>query len=104
MNRKDPMRVGLTAIAVCGLLVVTQHQGAAQTSPQYSVASRPATANASRGVVAIDSAARNGKYLFIFFWKANDEQSQTMYGVFQSAMEQVGRVGRLDCDSDHRPQ
>ena len=86
MNRKDPLRVVLTAMAVCGLLVAAQRQGTAQNSPQYSVASRPATANASRGVVAIDSAARSGKHLFIYFWKANDKQNQTMYGVFQSVM------------------
>jgi len=38
-------------------------------------------------LAAIDSAIRNGKYLFIFFWKANDKQSQTMHSVFQSAMK-----------------
>ena len=86
MGRKDPFRTILAAIAVFGLFIVMNSPGVAQTSPQYSVASRPTT-TASRGVAAIDSAAHSGKHLFIYFWKANDKQNQTMYGVFKSAMD-----------------
>ncbi len=87
MSRKHPMRAVLTSIAVCGFLMATQLQSEAQTSPQYSVAIRPAPTITSRGVAAIDSAAHSGKHLFIFLWKADDEQSRSMFGVFQSTMK-----------------
>jgi len=46
----------------------------------------------SRGLAAIDQAAQSGRYLFIFFWKDNDEQSQKMVAVFRSAMESFGEA------------
>jgi len=67
--------------------MATERHGMAQTDQRYAVASRNASPSTSKGLAAIDEAARDGKYLFIFFWKANDKQSQTMYGVFQSAMK-----------------
>ena len=66
--------------------MATIRHGMAQTDQRYAVASRTVSPSTSKGLAAIDTAARDGKYLFIFFWKANDEQSRTMYGVFQSAM------------------
>ncbi len=40
-------------------------------------------------MAAIERAARNNKYLFIFFWKENDEQARNMYAVFGSAMAKI---------------
>ncbi|MHC4178949.1 MAG: hypothetical protein ACYSWU_15660, partial [Planctomycetota bacterium] len=60
-----------------------------------------------RGLSAIDTAARNNKYLFIFFWKANDQQSQSMYGVFQSTMKKwaksVDSIGVNITDPREKP-
>ncbi len=73
--------------------------GAAQTSPPTEVQ--------SRGLTAIDTAAGANKYLFIFFWKANDEQSRRMYGVFQSTMKSwaksVNSVGVQITDPREKP-
>lgn len=61
----------------------------------------------SRAVAAIDQAAKNGRYLFIFFWKTNDEQSRTMYGVFQSAMGKLAQradwIGVQTTDPREKP-
>ena len=90
MSRREPAPAVIMTIALCGLLMATAHQAVAQSRQPYAVASRTATPRTSKGLAAIDSAARSGKYLFIFFWKANDKQSQTMYGVFRSTMEKWG--------------
>jgi len=58
-------------------------------------------------LAAIDSAARSDKHLFIFFWKANDGQSRTMYGVFQSALqkwaESADSIGVNITDANEKP-
>jgi hypothetical protein len=61
----------------------------------------------SKGLTAIDAAARNNKYLFIFFWKTNDQQSRNMYGVFQSAMGKMAQsadtIGIQTTDPREKP-
>lgn len=86
MSRTEPTRAIVMTIALCVFLTATPRQAVAQATQGHTVASRIVSRSTSKGLAAIDSAARNGKYLFIFFWKTNDEQSQTMYGVFQSTM------------------
>ena len=39
----------------------------------------------SPGATAIEKAAKNNKYLFIFFWQEKSEQTNSMWGVFQTA-------------------
>ena len=39
-------------------------------------------------MAAIESAGRDGKYVFFFFWKENDQQTGAMHGVLQTAMRQ----------------
>jgi hypothetical protein len=80
-SRKEPTLAVVTAIALFG--VFTAAPCSSMTGLRVVQAATPGT---SQGLTAIDAAARSGKYLFVFFWKANDEQSRTMYGVFQSAM------------------
>ena len=89
MSRREPTPVIVMAIALCGLLMATASLAVAQTPQQpYAVASRTAPAPTSKGLAAIDTAADGGKYLFIFFWKANDANTKSMYPIFQSAMGQ----------------
>ena len=96
MNRKEPIRAMIAALVVGGLFVTTQFEGRAQTHRRVSVASRTASPNPSQGLAAMDAAARDGQYLFVFFWKANDKQTQTMRGVFQSALNQwAGSVSSI---------
>jgi len=105
MSRMEPMRAIVMAIALCGLAMAGQ--AAAQSDQPYAVASRTASTSASKGLAAIDSAARNGKHLFVFFWKANDDQTRSMYEVFQTAMnkwaESADSVGVQITDPNERP-
>ncbi len=78
---KSPLAL-VVAIALFGL-AMTPCLAMAKTTTQARVDS---SAN-SKGIAAINAAARNGKYLFVFFWKANDKQSQAMLGVLNSAMK-----------------
>ena len=106
MSRTEPRRAIIMTIALGGLLMATQRHGMAQTDQQY-VASRSVSPSTSKGLAAIDSAARDGKYLFIFFWKANDEQSRNMHGVFQSAMKKWAKstnsIGVQITDLEEKP-
>jgi hypothetical protein len=87
--------------------MATPRQGMAQNDPAYSVASRTAPASTSKGLAAIDGAARRNKYLFIYFWKENNEQSTKMYDVFQSAMrkwsESTDSIGINVTDPGEKP-
>lgn len=82
MRRTKPRLAVILTITVLGLFAATPRHVVAQAFQGRTVS--PST---SRGLAAMDAAAQNGKYLFIFFWKDNDEQSRNMYGVFQSAMK-----------------
>lgn len=107
MSRTEPTLVVAATIALCGIFTATPRQGVAQTGQRHTVTSRTAPPSASKGMEAIDAAARDGKYLFIFFWKANDDQSQTMYGVFQPAMDKWAKstnaVGIQVTDVNEKP-
>ena len=107
MSRTEPTFAVVMTIALCGFATATASQAVAQSGQPYAVASRTTPTSTSKGVAAIDSAARSGKHLFIFLWKANDEQSRTMYGVFQSAMnkwaESADCVGVQITDPNERP-
>ena len=50
-------------------------------------ANAAAPAAASPGAAALEKAAKNNKYLFIFFWEEKNEQTNSMWGVFQAAMK-----------------
>jgi hypothetical protein len=63
-----------------GLLVGAASQAAGEAYPRAT-----ASTSTSRGLAAIDQAARADKYLFVFFWKANDDQARNMFKVFQTA-------------------
>jgi len=104
------MRTKLTAvsiggaIAAIGLAAVGCDQGngnAAQTEGKVvsAAASPPATEKAQpqgggKGLAAMDAAAKAGKYLFVFFYKEQDEQTRAMRKVFDAASKKV--AGRAD--------
>ncbi|WP_417731646.1 hypothetical protein [Rosistilla oblonga] len=64
----------LAACSLAGTTPVT----AQQTTSASTVSAGPADA-------ALHNAARDGKYLFVYFWKQNDQQTQSMQGVFDQA-------------------
>ena len=45
-----------------------------------------AGSSASKGMAAMEAAARAHKYLFVFFWNSQDAQSDAVHQVFQGAM------------------
>jgi hypothetical protein len=58
--------------------------------PSYAVqADPPAPATASPGALAIEKAAKENKYLFIFFVAGQNAQTDAMNGVFQKAMAKM---------------
>ena len=107
MSRTDPMSAIVVIFALCGFVTATVNQAVAQSGQPYAVASRTTPVNTSKGLAAIDSAARSGKHLFIFFWKENDEQSRNMNGVFQAAMgkwsESADSAGIQITDPNEKP-
>jgi hypothetical protein len=107
MSRTESARAVITMIALFGFSMATERHAVAQTGQRYTVASRAVSPSASKGLAAIDAAARDGKYLFIFFWKANDEQSRRLHGVFQSAMkkwsESTNSIGIQATDPNEQP-
>ncbi|MGA2033781.1 MAG: hypothetical protein ABSG68_16125 [Thermoguttaceae bacterium] len=48
-----------------------------------------APATASPGAAAIEKAAKDNKFLFIFFWKDDTQHSRVMRGVFQAALAKL---------------
>jgi len=52
-------------------------------------ATASAAADASPGTAAIEKAAKDGKYLFIFFFEGQDAHPAAMKGVFQTAMAKM---------------
>ena len=86
MSKTKHVFTVITVIALCGSLMATSRQAAAQANPWRS-ASGAEPSGKSKGLAAIESVGREGKYLFFFFWKDNDKQTGTMNGVFQSAMQ-----------------
>jgi hypothetical protein len=52
-------------------------------------ASATTPATASPGAIAIEKAATGNKYLFIFCYATKDTKTDTMYGVFQTAMAKM---------------
>lgn len=82
MCRMEPTQVVIVILSLLGCSLVAPGEMTAQV-----VQGPIASPSASKGLAAIEAASRSGKYLFIFFWKANDEASRNMYNVFQSTMQ-----------------
>jgi hypothetical protein len=91
-DRRIAMRVEQwTGAAIVGLLsgwlgLMVGATAVGQTGTSTGVA--PAVSG-SKGLVAMESAARANKYLFIFFYNDQDTSTATMNGVFQAAMRKL---------------
>ena len=77
----------VVAIALFGLVLTTSQQAMAQIAPVDAEATQAEEPITSKTLAAIESAASDDKYLFIFFWKTDNAQTERMQGVFQSAMD-----------------
>ena len=73
------LRIAAIVVMTGAVAVAQSPYGAQQLAPQ----------TASKGMAAIQHAAAAGKYLFVFFWRERDQQTDAMWSTFQSAMGKV---------------
>ena len=103
-SRKEPA-IGWVAVATLVALLAACGRPAAAEPSRGEAA--PAARQQSRGMAAVEAAAKSHKYLFIFFWKENDENARSMYGVFQSAMgkwaKSADSIGVQITDPNEKP-
>lgn len=86
-SRTEPALAFVAATALVGLFMT-----ASPAAAERPGSARPGVVSgSSRGKAAIEEAARRNRYLFLFFWKENDEHSLAMYGVFRAAMSNLGQ-------------
>ncbi len=75
--------VGLSLAAIVGLGLALQ---TAKAEPSANDAEK---AKLSPGAEAVKAAAKNHKYLFIYFWRDDTQQTREMRGVFQTALAKL---------------
>jgi ribosomal protein L25 (general stress protein Ctc) len=83
---------GLMALTLsgCGSSIAQTESAQAQNAKgQPKASSSDPVEESGKGMAAIKQAAAAGKYLFIFFSKAKDEQTLAMRKVFDKAMEKA---------------
>ena len=80
-KKRSAMVVSLAALTVVMLVVLV-----VTTTAAPPVAEKYAPAAASPGAAALEKAAKDNKYLFIFFFNGQDTHTIAMKSVFQSAM------------------
>jgi hypothetical protein len=86
MLRRVPLArfvVGLSLATALGLGITTD------TAKAVTPAAKSAPAAIGRATAALDTAAQNNKYLFIFFFNGQDAQTNAMRGVFQTGMVKI---------------
>ena len=88
MSRKNVEKVARLPILL-SLAVVLALWIAGPAAHAAAPTGGAASAAASAGAAAIEKAARDNKYLFIYFWKDDTQQSRAMRGVFQAAMAKL---------------
>jgi hypothetical protein len=76
----------VAALALAGSLGLCWANPARAAEPAGNKSVQPAT---SPGTAALEKAAKDNKYLFIFFWKDDNEHTRAMRGVFQAAMAKL---------------
>jgi hypothetical protein len=81
----ETMRSSAVPLLVVLLAVWAESQAALAAAPTGGAAS----VTASPGAAAIEKAAKDNKYLFIFFYAGQDAQTGAMNGVFQTAMAKM---------------
>jgi hypothetical protein len=85
-------RLSAMLLAVAMLALWVRSQAVMAAPPAATIpgdGARPAKAAASPGVAAIEKAAKDNKYVFIFFFAGQDTNTGAMYGVFQTAMKKL---------------
>ena len=87
----------LVAVALtgCGSSTAnTEKAEAGEAKARSSTSADASLPGSGKGMAAIKQAADAGKYLFLFFSKADDDQTLAMRKVFQKAMQKVADRAR----------
>ena len=63
--------------------------GLATETWAQSVSVQRVSTISSKGQTAIDTAARSTKYVYLYFWKDDSEQTRSTFALFQSAMGEL---------------
>jgi hypothetical protein len=87
MSRRSQLIRLVLALSLAALLGLAVMTDGAKADPPVNGANTPAAV--SPGAKALQAAAKNNKYLFIFFWRDDTGQSRAMRGVFKAAMEKL---------------
>lgn len=81
---KCPLRMLIVHTVVLSGILLLPHGRASAAEP-----ANPWPTDRSPGLTALATASVQGRYAFVFFWKENDEATQRMQGVVQSASESM---------------
>lgn len=88
MSKKKAMKI--TQFAILSLLAVVLAVGIAGSAARAAAPNEGAAATAaSPGAIALEKAAKDNKYVFVFFYAAKDTNTDAMYGVLQTAMAKM---------------
>jgi hypothetical protein len=79
----------LSLAALLAVWAIGQAAAAPAQAPSEVASGRTATAAVSPGAAALEKAAKDNKYLFIFFLDRQDAHTAAMNGVFQAAMARM---------------
>jgi hypothetical protein len=71
----EPNCAMVATALLLGVLTATAIPAAGESRPD-----QPRSGNPNAGLAAMDQAVQDNKYLYVFFWKANDQSTQTSYG------------------------
>jgi hypothetical protein len=93
MNEMRWLPIVLLSVAMLPL------SAAAQTTPAAAPAYGAVQAAPSAGAAALAKAARDNKYLFVYFYAASDAHTAAMNGVFRTAMAKMS--DRADATAIH---
>lgn len=80
------------SVAVSALATTLALCCVAHTKAAHGTGNGISRAAASPAAAALEKAAKDNKYLFVFFWKDDTQQSRVMRGVFQAAMAKLSDV------------
>ena len=106
LGRYEPMQKLTTGVAIAAVLVVglsiafakgvftgsatsADTPSSAARAADLQVASQMTTETRQAGLVAMEKAAADKKYLFAFFWKDEDNATTAMKKVFETATQKV---------------
>ncbi|QEG24676.1 hypothetical protein [Mariniblastus fucicola] len=95
MRRFDSLLQSMAAAIFVAISLAFTPAIQAQQSLTPSAVSVEAETATDSGMAAMQAAARDGKYLFMYFWKQDDQQTQAMQNVLQSTVGKMSDTAEV---------